>query len=205
MILTDYFYPDKDLTWDLAAQCGVKHGVIRLPETKDFDLTSPTHWGRLCCRFRDNGIQPLVLEPLPNCLHDHIKAGDSLRDQCIETFCQMLPLMRGQGISTVCFNFMAHVGWTRTGTQFLERGGAKVTGFRLDDFVPTQAAISAHALWDNFIYFLRAVLPEAERCSVRLALHPDDPPLPALGGVNRVMISLNNTIYEFSPIVDQYI
>ena len=38
MILTDYFRSKKDLTWDIAKQCGVNHGVIRLPETDDFDL-----------------------------------------------------------------------------------------------------------------------------------------------------------------------
>ena len=192
MILTDYFYPHRDLTWELAVQCGVRHGVIRLPESEDFDPASPAHWEGLCRRFRESGIQPLVLEPLPNRLHDHIKAGDALRDRSIETFCRMLPLMRRQEIGTVCFNFMAHIGWLRTGDRFPERGGARVTGFRLEDFVPTGAAITSEQLWDNDAYFLRAVLPEAERHGVRLALHPDDPPLPALGGVHRVMTSLDS-------------
>ena len=44
MILTDYFRSDYDTTWDFAKQCGVNHGVIRLPETDDFDLTDESHW-----------------------------------------------------------------------------------------------------------------------------------------------------------------
>ena len=32
MILTDYLRSSPDATWTIAAQCGVKHGVIRLPE-----------------------------------------------------------------------------------------------------------------------------------------------------------------------------
>ena len=38
MLLTDYFRSERDLTWDFAKQCGVEHGVIRLPETKEFDI-----------------------------------------------------------------------------------------------------------------------------------------------------------------------
>jgi len=44
MLLTDYFRSEKDLTWDLAKQCGVNHGVIRLPETKKFDFNDKAHW-----------------------------------------------------------------------------------------------------------------------------------------------------------------
>ena len=192
MILTDYFYPDRDATWDMALQCGVEHGVIRLPETPDFDLTDPGHWDSLCGRFRSAGIRPLVVEPLPNALHDHIKAGDGKRDESIEAFLKMLPIMRSQGIGTVCFNFMAHIGWLRTGTDIPERGGAKVTGFRLADFTPTNAAITEAQLWDNYAYFLKAVLPEAEKHGIQLALHPDDPPMSPLGGVHRIMTSLEN-------------
>lgn len=192
MILTDYFYPNRDLTWDLALQCGVNHGVIRLPETDDFDVTDPGHWDTLCSRFRSAGIRPLVVEPLPNQLHDHIKAGDHQRDASIDAFLKMLPIMAQQGLETVCFNFMAHVGWTRTAADIPERGGALVTGFRLADYAPSGKAITEQQLWDNYTYFLKAVLPEAEKHNIKLALHPDDPPLPKLGDVSRIMISLEN-------------
>ena len=39
MLLTDYFRSKKDITWDYAVQCGVTHGVIRLPEDEQFDIT----------------------------------------------------------------------------------------------------------------------------------------------------------------------
>lgn len=44
MLLTDYFRSTPDATWDFARQSGVKHGVIRLPEDDDFDLTNLRHW-----------------------------------------------------------------------------------------------------------------------------------------------------------------
>ena len=59
MLLTDYFRSDYDVTWDYAKQCGVSHGVIRLPENKGFDLTDKTHWQTVHKRFTDYGIPPL--------------------------------------------------------------------------------------------------------------------------------------------------
>ena len=42
--------------------------------------------------------------------------------------------------------------------------------------------VSADSLWEALGYFLDAVVPEAEAAGVRLALHPDDPPLPVVRG-----------------------
>ena len=41
--------------------------------------------------------------------------------------------------------------------------------------------VDAGRLRDNLAYFLRAVVPTAERLGVRLAVHPDHPPFPLLG------------------------
>ena len=202
MILTDYFRSNYDVTWDFALQCGVKHGVIRLPETDDFDLTDKSHWDTVYKCFTDYGIKPIIIEPMPNCVHDHIKTGDSLRDESIEKVIKMLPIMRDLDIGTICFNFMAHIGWLRTKNNILERGGAFVTGFDIDDFKDTGKSISEKELWNNYEYFLKAVVPEAEKHNIKLALHPDDPPLPKLGNVSRIMISGDNikqAIYDILP------
>lgn len=192
MILTDYFRSIPDTTWDFALQSGVRHGVIRLPEDDKFDLTDKSHWETVYKRFTDYGITPLVIEPMPNELHDHIKAGDGLRDACIEKAIKMFPIMREFDIDTICFNWMAHIGWLRTASDFPERGGAKVTEFNMQDFTPTGAKITAEELWDNYTYFVKAVIPEAEKYGIKLALHPDDPPVPRLGDVERIMISREN-------------
>ncbi len=190
MIITDYFLSTPDNTWDFAVQCGVTHGVIRLPD--DMDFTSLSELETICDRFRSRGIIPKVLEPLPNPLHDHIKLGDELRDECIGQFIKLMENLAKVGIDTVCFNFMAHYGWTRTGTSYPERGGATVTGFELAKFEPDGFEISREKMWENYEYFIRAVVPYAEKYGIKLALHPDDPPLPELGGVGRIMISLEN-------------
>ena len=44
----------------------------------------------------------------------------------------------------------------------------------------------AERMFANYEYFIRAVLPVAEEAGVKMALHPDDPPVPMLGGVARI-------------------
>jgi mannonate dehydratase len=129
---------------------------------------------------------------MPNSLHDHIKAGDEKRDECIEKAIKMFPIMEKLGIETICFNFMAHIGWLRTSSTVPERGGARVTEFNMADFKPTGARITADELWKNYEYFVKAVVPEAEKYGIKLGLHPDDPPVPRLGDVERIMISKEN-------------
>ena len=192
MILADYLKSTPDASWDVARQCGVRHGVIRLPEDGNFDYGDPSHWCDLVKKYTDFGFTPIAIEPMPNELHDHIKAGDSLRDESIEKVISMFPNMRAHGIDTICFNWMAHIGWLRTSSDFPERGGARVTEFNMADFKPTGAKITADELWANYEYFVRAVVPEAEKYGIKLGLHPDDPPVPRLGDVERIMISKEN-------------
>lgn len=52
--------------------------------------------------------------------------------------------------------------------------------------------ISEEELWASLEYFLRRVLPVAEKANVKLAMHPDDPPLSPIRGVGRIMRSIEN-------------
>ncbi len=185
MVLTDYFRWPRDSAWDVARQCGVEYATVRAPDSPEFDPADPAHWQQVYDGITAFGVKPLVLEPMPPALHEHIKTGDSRRDWAIEQVCKMLPVLDRLDIRTLCFNWMAHVGWYRNRT-YPERGGARVTGFSLADYIPTEAAISRETLWENYAYFLRAVVPVAEKHGIRLALHPDDPPVD-LGKVSRIM------------------
>lgn len=190
MILTDYFRAEPDIQWDYARQAGVKHAVLRLPEDGRFDCTDIDCWRAVTGQLSSRGLKPIVVEPLPNSLHDHIKMGDAQRDESIERLIRMLRVMGRLGIPTLCLNFMAHVGWCRTSSNIRERGGALVTAFSIEDYQGDDCVVTHGQLWDRLAYFLRAVVPEAERYGVRLALHPDDPPVPSLGGVSRILTSL---------------
>jgi len=44
-------------------------------------------------------------------------------------------------------------------------------------------------VWETFARLMAAAVPAAERSGVRIGLHPDDPPVPVLGGVGRAIRS----------------
>ena len=201
MILTDYFKSEKNITWDYAKQCGVENGVIRLPEDGNFDYTKFSHWEKVYKNFTDFGIKPIVIEPMPNELHDHIKLGDDKRDWAIEQVIKMFPIMDALDIRTICFNWMAQIGWLRTSEDIEERGKALVTGFDIKEFKPKGEAITAEKLWGNYEYFVKSVIKEAEKYNIKLALHPDDPPLEKLGDVSRIMTSYSNIDRAINGIV----
>jgi mannonate dehydratase len=49
-------------------------------------------------------------------------------------------------------------------------------------------------LWENFAYFMKNIIPVAEDTGIRLALHPNDPPLPMINGFASLITS--NTDYK---------
>ncbi len=48
---------------------------------------------------------------------------------------------------------------------------------------------SKQEIWDNYTYFIKQVAPVAEDNSVRMGIHPDDPPEPMLAGVPRCIFA----------------
>ena len=52
-------------------------------------------------------------------------------------------------------------------------------------------AYAEDEIWETFTRFLQAAVPAAEEAGVRIGLHPDDPPVPTLGGVPRIFSSFD--------------
>lgn len=193
MVLSDYLIPEIGRQWELAKQVGISHAIVRLPEDDAFNMTDPEHIREVTKRYTDYGMHPIVVEPMPNSVHNHIKRGDHLRDECIDKVLHLIPLLAQNGYSTICTNFMAEVGWYRTTSSFPERGGARVTAFDMSEIsVDLSFSISEESLWKNLSYFLNSVIPVAEKNNVRIALHPDDPPIKNLGNISRILISKEN-------------
>jgi mannonate dehydratase len=63
------------------------------------------------------------------------------------------------------------------------------------------APISSDELWRRLAEFLRELLPVAEAAGVKLAAHPDDPPLPAMRGQPRLVFQprLYQRLLDLSP------
>jgi mannonate dehydratase len=176
--------------WILARQIGVNYAISGLGAG-----TGPVVFERLLrlktC-FADAGITLAGLEGDPINMQ-RIKLGLPGRDEDIERFQEVLRIMGALEIPMLCYNFMARIGWYRTSVTIPDRGGSLVSGFDYDlikDAPPTDVGIiTQEQMWDNLTYFLEAVVPTAEEAGVKLALHPDDPPIPSLRGIGRILIN----------------
>lgn len=61
------------------------------------------------------------------------------------------------------------------------------------------AETDAAALKQNLAFFLRSIIPDAEKAGVKMCIHPDDPPIPILG-LPRVV----STEIDLQDVVDYY-
>jgi len=101
------------------------------------------------------------------------------------------------GIETYCWVWTElPVGVPRTSDAIPRRGGSLTTGYDHRDMEGAgphpEAGITEEELWENLQYFLDEVVPVAEEAGVKLALHPDDPPISPVRGVPRLVTSLES-------------
>ena len=179
----------------LLAQLGVEHYVY-------YNMAGmPTTLAALRAeqkRVERCGLRLSVVEGGPPI--DRIVLGREGRDAQIEAYKRALDAMGRLGVRVLCYNFMPQVTADamvlRTSRRTPERGGALTSSFALaafDDGRRTSAGRTTdEQMWSNLEFFLRRVVPAAEAAEVKLAMHPDDPPLSPMWGLARIMRSIGN-------------
>ena len=113
------------------------------------------------------------------------------KDEDIENVIKSVQAAGRAGLPVVEYNWYAH----RAMEGYFEETGRAGTGWTGFDYermkgLPPLENEGAHTLdemWANIAYFLKAVVPEAEKAGVRLALHPNDPPAPISRGSQQIM------------------
>lgn len=203
MRFAEYVVPPRSAFWQTMKQVGIDDVVSELDRDVEsiHDDTGDRPWDYVpLARIKESceavGLRLSGIEDWPPM--DRARLGRPGRDEEIENFCTLIRNMGKLEIPMLCYNWMGVVNWMRTRTAVPARGGALVTGFRLVDIPDladqplTKAGIvEADEMWSAYEYFLKQVVPVAEKAGVRLALHPDDPPIPSLRGVARIMISVD--------------
>ncbi|REF35104.1 mannonate dehydratase [Thermasporomyces composti] len=192
--------PEADALRRLVVQAGVQWAVGGLPVTSGVDRRgSDAPWDYLPLlsmkqRYENAGLRLAVIEARPPL--QKTKRGLPGRDEEIDAVCTLIENMGRLGIPVWCYEWMADFNWLRTDTAVPSRGGSLVSGYDhalMEQAPPSEAGpISEEELWANLEYFLRRVVPVAEKANVKLAMHPDDPPISPVRGVGRIMRSVEN-------------
>lgn len=199
MIEIAEYLPDKPSPlWRLCKQAGVNHVVGTLPfDDPANGLDRPWDYRpllRMKQRYEEGGFTLAVIEARPPL--DRAKRGLPGRDEEIEAVCTLLENMGRLGIPVWCYEWMAGFNWLRTSTTTPSRGGSLVTSYDhtlMKDLPPPETGpVDEETLWEALRYFLQRVLPVAEKAGVKIAMHPDDPPLSPIRGVARIMRSVEN-------------
>jgi mannonate dehydratase len=181
--------------WRMWKQVGVDTAVGVLPrrfrDWREDAVDRPWDYAPLA-QYRDmvesEGFHLAVIEDNPPM--DRARLGRPGRDEEIELVCRLVRNMGRLAIPILCYNWIPLFGWLRTGVSVPWRGGSRTTSY--DHSVLAGAdrvvdPVDAQRLWDNLRYFLERVVPVAEQAGVRLAMHPDDPPVPEVRGLPRIL------------------
>ena len=153
-----------------------------------------------------NGLVFDVVESIP--VHEDIKLGRNNVDELLEVYCENVRRCAKYGVTCVTYNFMPVFDWTRTQLDkeaadvstslvmywdqlkdlnpltddiHLPGWDASYTQDEVRELITAYGQIGEEGLWKNLEKFLKKVIPVAEECGVRMAIHPDDPPYPIFG------------------------
>ena len=127
-------------------------------------------------------------------------------DESIGHWCRMLESVGRAGIPCVGWNFKP-MGNFRTPSD-VGRGGARYSTFDYAAFDqdrpgPHDPPVDESQMWARMERFLAAAIPAAEKAGVRMALHPDDPPIPEpLAGVAQICSTLEQfrrILFDIAP------
>lgn len=156
-----------------------------------------------------HGLRVAAMENIsPNFWSDILLGGPRKREQ-MQAMQALVRDAGRAGIPVIGYNFsLAGVwGWQR---KPVARGGAVTAVFAIDEFdaqdpmpdgmvgnmryriaIPGAAAqtVDEDTLWARLDWFLKELVPVAEEAGVRLAAHPDDPPVERLRGTARLVNS----------------
>jgi len=175
------------IAWVISGGMRIPWEENRLRELMESLKTRGLHLGNLMIAGFTNAI--------------YARAG---RDEEIEKVIQSVRAAGRAGLPVVEYNWYAHravegyfeetgragAGWT--GFDFerpVDADGGKVPMKDLPP-LPNEGAHTLEEMWASIAYFLKAVIPEAEKAGVRLALHPNDPPAPVSRGSQQIMATV---------------
>jgi mannonate dehydratase len=188
IMLHEYEFAEADAR--MARQLGVRYVYLWLPA----DRHTFEDLKKVKGRIESYGLE------LHNVLSGVVAKNASIhlgladRDEAISKFKEFLGWLSELGLKRTTFTWEPDAVWSSgRGT---DRGcEARVVDVRKLEHLPLRHGreYTREELWENFKYFMGEIMPVAERLGIRLALHPNDPPVAfAIAGVPALIHSVDD-------------
>jgi len=175
---------------------GIHFNTPPIPGEKTWDEGGLAWLKNYAARF---DLRLEAIENVPIRFYDKVMLGQSGRDEQIDNYINIIRNMGKVGIPILGHHFCPNWAW-RTTLKAVGRGGANVSAYDKTQesngnayvypYITDAEFPTRDQLWANYMYFIKAVLPEAEKAGVRLMAHPSDPPVPEVDGKARILISM---------------
>lgn len=197
-----WYGPDDPVTLDKIRQIPGMSGVVSaVYEVPAGEVWPEESIERIRAQAAQNGLEFEVVESVP--VHEDIKLGAPGRDRLIANYAENIRRLGKAGVRVICYNFMPVFDWLRSELSHPLPDGSNALAYDnqtvqamdplkselslpgwdesythegLRALLTQYKSIDEERLWDNFAYFLRAIIPVCEQAGVKMAIHPDDPP-----------------------------
>ncbi len=140
--------------------------------------------------------------------HD-VAYGGPKRDELIAELIAEIQDMGRAGVPIYGYHWMPLLVWRTKPVRI--RGGAEATAFDYEQVkhaldrrscqelrktlgwglmtceATPERPVTEEEMWRNLEYWIKKATPAAEKAGIRLGIHPDDPPVPSLAGVPRLL------------------
>lgn len=190
--------------------------VTAVYDVKPGEVWPDESLARLKTQAERNGLIFDIVESVP--VPEEIKLGTEKAAEYTEVYCENIRRCAKYGVKCITYNFMPVFDWTRTQldkraadgstslVMYMEqlRGldplkddihlpgwDASYTQSEVRALIEAYGKLGEDGLWANLERFLKKIIPVAEECGVRMAIHPDDPPYPIFG-IPRIVTNERN-------------
>lgn len=170
-----------------AKQIGVTDIVAAGPQGLTFE--GPCYDYERLAQFKSRiegaGLCLAAIQNIPTTWYDKLIYGLPGREEQLDHYCKTVENVGRAEIPILHYNWHAVKVW-RTSRDTRGRGDALFTSYdhSLMQNAPVigPRAIDEEELWEHFEYFVTRIMPVAESVGLKMALHPDDPPISPIAG-----------------------
>lgn len=179
----------------LAKQMGINHVELSFTDDELDNFEAMKALVERVRNFEHGGFDIVMCTngKIQKCTSIHLAYDD--REYWIERTKTFMKNLAALQCDTMCIAWQPF-GISRSGDTPSMTNGAGFSASTLEKILDKplkgERLYTREEMWETYEYFIKAVLPTCEETGVRIAIHPNDPPVPYLDGIGSLIISVED-------------